>query len=257
MFSRILIANRGEIALRIIRACKELGVRTVCVYSEEDRDAPYLRLADRSICIGEGPATESYLKIDRIIAAAEVANVDAIHPGYGFLAENSQFADACRASKIEFIGPSAESMRLLGDKIQAKDMMTKFAITATVDETIIDLANLFMRFKISGVPVVTEEDSIIGIVTATDLFNHMRKIIGSVDDGTDPSSTCAVSVKEIMTDTVVTVTEDTTLYDLIKLMCHEGIHTFPVVREDKMVGVIGRRDVINACYTTACSQVKM
>jgi len=122
MFSRLLIANRGEIALRIIRACKELGIQTVCVYSEEDRDASYLRLADRTICIGSGPASDSYLRIDRIIAAAEVANVDAIHPGYGFLAENPQFADACRESKIEFVGPSAESMRLMGDKIAAKKL---------------------------------------------------------------------------------------------------------------------------------------
>jgi len=125
MFSRVLIANRGEIALRIIRACKELGMMTVCVFSEEDRDQPYLRLANQAICIGAGPAIDSYLKIDRIIAAAEVANVDAIHPGYGFLAENAQFADACRASKIEFIGPSAESMRLLGDKMAAKKLAKK------------------------------------------------------------------------------------------------------------------------------------
>jgi len=125
MFSRVLIANRGEIALRILRACKELGVQTVCVYSQEDREAPYLRLADRSICIGPGASTESYLKADRIIAAAEISNVDAIHPGYGFLAENAHFADACRDSKIEFIGPSAESMRLLGDKIAAKKLAKK------------------------------------------------------------------------------------------------------------------------------------
>jgi len=129
MFSRLLIANRGEIALRILRACKELGIRTVCVYSEEDRDMPYLRLADRSICIGPGPASESYLKIDRIIAAAEVANVDAIHPGYGFLAENAHFADACRDSQIEFVGPSSDSMRLLGDKIAAKKLAKKSKVS--------------------------------------------------------------------------------------------------------------------------------
>jgi acetyl-CoA carboxylase biotin carboxylase subunit len=122
MFSRLLIANRGEIALRIIRACKELGVQTVCVYSDEDRDASYLKLADRTICIGSAAPADSYLRIDRIIAAAEIANVDAIHPGYGFLAENPQFADACRASKIEFVGPSAKSMQLMGDKIAAKKL---------------------------------------------------------------------------------------------------------------------------------------
>jgi len=128
MFSRVLIANRGEIALRILRACKELGVETVCVYSEEDRDASYLRLADRAICIGPAASVESYLKIDRIIAAAEVANVDAIHPGYGFLAENPHFADACRESKIEFVGPSSDSMRLLGDKIAAKRLAKKVKV---------------------------------------------------------------------------------------------------------------------------------
>jgi acetyl-CoA carboxylase, biotin carboxylase subunit len=129
MFSRVLIANRGEIALRILRACKELGVRTVCVYSEEDRHMPYLELADRALCIGSGPPSDSYLRIDRIIAAAEIANVDAIHPGYGFLSEKAQFADACRESKIEFIGPSAESMRLLGDKIEAKRLAKRAKVT--------------------------------------------------------------------------------------------------------------------------------
>ncbi len=97
MFQKILIANRGEIALRVIRACKELGVRTVCVYSTADKDAAYLKLADEAICIGEGPAADSYLNIPRIIAAAEVSDVEAIHPGYGFLAENAHFAEVCRS----------------------------------------------------------------------------------------------------------------------------------------------------------------
>ena len=110
MFSRILIANRGEIALRIIRAARELGVRTVCVFSEADRDGPWLEHADDRICIGPGPAGESYLRIDRIISAAEVANADAIHPGYGFLAENAHFAEVCRDCHIEFIGPSPEAI---------------------------------------------------------------------------------------------------------------------------------------------------
>ena len=120
MFRRVLIANRGEIALRIIRACQELGVETVCVYSEADADAPYLRLADRAICIGPGPSKESYLNIPRIIAAAEIADVDAIHPGYGFLSERADFAAICRDCKIEFIGPSPEAMSKLGDKVEAK-----------------------------------------------------------------------------------------------------------------------------------------
>ncbi|MCW5755028.1 MAG: acetyl-CoA carboxylase biotin carboxylase subunit [Phycisphaeraceae bacterium] len=120
MFRRILIANRGEIALRILRACRELGIETVCVYSTADRNAPYLRLADRAICIGPGPARESYLNISRIISAAEVADVDAIHPGYGFLSERADFAAICRDCKIEFIGPSPEAMAKLGDKVACK-----------------------------------------------------------------------------------------------------------------------------------------
>ena len=120
MFRRVLIANRGEIALRIMRACHELGVEVVCVYSEADKDAPYLKLADRAICIGAGPAKDSYLNIPRLIAAAEIADVDAIHPGYGFLAERADFAGICRDCKIEFIGPSPEAMTKLGDKVEAK-----------------------------------------------------------------------------------------------------------------------------------------
>ncbi len=120
MFSRILIANRGEIALRIIRACKELGVQSVVVYSEADRNAAYLKLADAAICIGPGPAAESYLNIPRIISAAEVADVQAIHPGFGFLSENAHFAEVCRSCRIEFIGPSVESMKSLGSKLASK-----------------------------------------------------------------------------------------------------------------------------------------
>ncbi|MHC4767418.1 MAG: acetyl-CoA carboxylase biotin carboxylase subunit [Planctomycetota bacterium] len=122
MFTRILIANRGEIALRIIRAARELGVETVCVHSQADADGPWLAFADRTICIGPGPATESYLRVDRIISAAEIANVDAIHPGYGFLAENAHFAEVCRDCHIEFIGPSPEAMGLLGDKLSCRRM---------------------------------------------------------------------------------------------------------------------------------------
>jgi len=122
MFSRILIANRGEIALRIIRACREMGIQTVCVYSTADADAAYLKLADQAICIGKAPPGESYLKMDRIIAAAEVSDVEAIHPGYGFLSENAHFAEVCRASKIEFIGPRVEAMAAVGDKVECKKL---------------------------------------------------------------------------------------------------------------------------------------
>jgi acetyl-CoA carboxylase biotin carboxylase subunit len=128
MFTRIMIANRGEIALRIIRACRELGIQAVLVFSEEDRDAPYLKYADESICIGPAAAAESYLNIARIIAAAEVSDVQAIHPGYGFLAENAHFAEICRSCHIEFIGPSAESMRMLGDKVGARKLAKKVRV---------------------------------------------------------------------------------------------------------------------------------
>ena len=120
MFQRILVANRGEIALRIIRACKELGVEVVAVYSQADRDAPYLALADRAICIGKASSTDSYLNIPRLIAAAEVADVQAIHPGYGFLSENPHFAEICRSCNFEFIGPPHEAIRRMGLKTEAK-----------------------------------------------------------------------------------------------------------------------------------------
>ncbi|MCP4592909.1 MAG: acetyl-CoA carboxylase biotin carboxylase subunit [bacterium] len=125
MFKRILIANRGEIALRVIRSCREMDIEVVCVFSKEDRGAEYLRLADRSVCIGPAVPAESYLRSDRIIAAAEMTAADAIHPGYGFLAENAQFADQCRECNIEFIGPSAEAMRQLGDKAMARTIAKK------------------------------------------------------------------------------------------------------------------------------------
>ena len=122
MFKRILIANRGEIALRIMRACRELGVETVAIYSEADRGAAYLDMADEAYCVGPARATDSYLKISRVISAAEVGNVQAIHPGYGFLAENPHFAEVCRSCHIEFIGPSHEAMALLGDKNAARQL---------------------------------------------------------------------------------------------------------------------------------------
>src|SRR5215468_733651 len=128
MFQRILVANRGEIALRVIRACRDLNIEVVAVFSEADRGAPYLRLADQAICIGPAPGTESYLKIPRLISAAELANVQAIHPGYGFLSENPHFAEVCRACKIEFIGPPQEAMRLLGNKNEARKLAQKAGV---------------------------------------------------------------------------------------------------------------------------------
>jgi len=128
MFKKILIANRGEIALRIIRACKELGVQSVAVYSEPDIDSLHVQLADEAICIGPAPSNESYLKIDRIISAAEIADVDAIHPGYGFLAENAHFAEVCASCNIKFIGPSPNAIRLMGDKNTARDTARKAGV---------------------------------------------------------------------------------------------------------------------------------
>jgi len=128
MFKKVLIANRGEIALRVIRACRELGVRTVAVYSEADRESLHVRFADDDVCIGPPPARDSYLKIPQLIAAAEITGADAIHPGYGFLSENAEFADIVRASNITFIGPSADQIRKMGDKAEARRLAKEAGI---------------------------------------------------------------------------------------------------------------------------------
>ncbi|MHC4481778.1 MAG: biotin carboxylase N-terminal domain-containing protein, partial [Planctomycetota bacterium] len=120
MFSRVLVANRGEIALRVLRACKELGIETVAVYSKADAGAKYLELADEAVCIGPAPPAESYLNIPHIISAAEITDVEAIHPGYGFLAEDDNFAEICEESNIAFIGPRSEAMRQMGNKAEAR-----------------------------------------------------------------------------------------------------------------------------------------
>ena len=131
MFRKVLVANRGEIALRVIRACKELDVKTVAVYSEADVDSMHVHLADEAICIGPGPSSESYLKIPRIISAAEIANVDAIHPGYGFLSERAEFAEICDQCKIKFIGPSAEVISMMGDKNTARETAKRMGVPIT------------------------------------------------------------------------------------------------------------------------------
>jgi acetyl-CoA carboxylase biotin carboxylase subunit len=128
MFRKVLIANRGEIALRVIRACRELGIRTVAVYSEADRESLHVRFADEDVCIGPPPARESYLNIPRILAAAEVTGAEAIHPGYGFLAENAEFAEICERSEVTFIGPTAEQIRLMGDKAVARRTMIEVGV---------------------------------------------------------------------------------------------------------------------------------
>ena len=128
MFKKILIANRGEIALRVICACKELGIKTVAVFSEADRDALHVKFSDEAVCIGPARIKDSYLNIPSVIGTAEITNVDAIHPGYGFLAESAYFAEVCEASRIKFIGPTAESIRLMGDKARAREEMGRLGL---------------------------------------------------------------------------------------------------------------------------------
>ncbi len=128
MFSKILIANRGEIALRIIRTCREMNIQTVAVYSEVDRDSLHVRFADEAVCIGPAPSKESYLNIPAIISAAEITDVEAIHPGYGFLAENAHFAEICESCNITFIGPGPQAIRAMGDKVAARETMRKIGV---------------------------------------------------------------------------------------------------------------------------------
>jgi len=158
MFKRILIANRGEIALRVIRAAREMGIETICVYSTADRDGPWLEQADHRVCIGPPPAKDSYLRIDRIIAAAEVARADAIHPGYGFLSENAHFAEVCRDCQIEFIGPSPEAMNLLGDKVNCKRLAKRSGtpIFPGTDGAIEDIEEAVRVAEEIGYPVIVK-----------------------------------------------------------------------------------------------------
>ncbi|HQU60863.1 MAG TPA: biotin carboxylase N-terminal domain-containing protein, partial [Saprospiraceae bacterium] len=128
MFDKVLIANRGEIALRIIRTCREMGIKTVAVYSTADRESLHVRFADEAVCIGPPSSAESYLSIPRIMAAVEITNADAIHPGYGFLAENADFAEVCAEYGIKFIGPTPSQIRKMGDKVTAKETMIKAGV---------------------------------------------------------------------------------------------------------------------------------
>src|SRR6266853_116727 len=128
MFRKVLIANRGEIALRVINACREMGIRTVAVYSEADKNSLHVRFADEAICIGPPRSAESYLNVPAVISAAEIANVDAIHPGYGLLSENANFAEVCETSHIKFIGPPPEVIRLMGEKEKARQAMKQTGV---------------------------------------------------------------------------------------------------------------------------------
>lgn len=156
MFKKILIANRGEIALRIIRVCKQFGIKTVAVYSQADRDSLHVKFADEAVCIGPPAVKESYLKIPRIMAAAEITAADAIHPGYGFLAENAGFAEICTTSGIKFIGPSADMITAMGDKALAKETMRKAGVPVVPgsDGVVIDLDEAKSIAKEIGLPVI-------------------------------------------------------------------------------------------------------
>ena len=159
MFKKILVANRGEIALRIQRACKEMGIKAVMVYSEADRDAKYVKLADEAICIGPAPAAQSYLNMPAIISAAEVTDSEAIHPGYGFLAENADFAERVEKSGFVFIGPGPEAIRIMGDKVSAKQAMIKAGIPCvpgSEGELPDDPAQLKSIAKKIGYPVIVK-----------------------------------------------------------------------------------------------------
>ncbi len=158
MFEKILIANRGEIAVRIIRTCKELGIRTVAVYSEPDANSMHVQMADEAICIGRGPSNESYLRIDRLISAAEIADVDAIHPGYGFLSENAHFADVCESCNIKFIGPSSRAMNALQDKAASRALAKKVGVpTPPGSEGVVETeAEALATAKKIGYPVLVK-----------------------------------------------------------------------------------------------------
>ncbi|MDR2667575.1 MAG: acetyl-CoA carboxylase biotin carboxylase subunit, partial [Puniceicoccales bacterium] len=156
MFEKVLVANRGEIAVRIIRACKELGIKTLAIYSEADIDSLHVHMADEAICIGRAPAVESYLRPDRILAAAEIGDVDAVHPGYGFLSENASFAEQCRFCNLTFVGPSAETMRRMGNKTSAKKAAMEAAVPTVPgsDGVIFDEKVGLRRAQEVGFPVL-------------------------------------------------------------------------------------------------------
>ena len=160
MFEKILIANSGEIAIRIIRACNEMGIKTVAVYSRADKNSLHVKFADEAICIGEGPAVESYLNIPRIIAAGEITNADAIHPGYGFLAENAKFSKICKENGFTFIGPDSKIIDLMGDKVNARNVA-----------------------KDAGVPIIPGSNTLSSVEEFLDIaFKHVGKNIAICED---------------------------------------------------------------------------
>ena len=161
MFSKILVANRGEIAVRIIRACREMGIKTVAVYSEADKDSLHTLLADEAICIGPAPSSESYLNMERIIAATVAMKAEAIHPGFGFLSENARFAELCEKCNITFIGPSAEIINKMGNKSEARKTMMEAGVPVVpgTKEPVYDAAKGLELAKQIGFPVMIKASS--------------------------------------------------------------------------------------------------
>ena len=161
MFSKILVANRGEIAVRIIRACREMGIKTVAVYSEADKDSLHTLLADEAICIGPAPSSESYLNMERIIAATVAMKAEAIHPGFGFLSENARFAELCEKCNIVFIGPSAEIINKMGNKSEARKTMMEAGVPVVpgTKEPVYDAAKGLELAKEIGFPVMIKASS--------------------------------------------------------------------------------------------------
>jgi acetyl-CoA carboxylase biotin carboxylase subunit len=156
VFKKLLIANRGEIALRVIRACHELGIKTVAVYSEADRESLHIRFADEDVCIGPAPATSSYLDITRILSAAEITGAEAIHPGYGFLAENAEFSEICQRSDMVFIGPAPEQIRAMGDKATARRTMIEVGVPTVpgTEGEVDDLEEARVQAERIGFPIM-------------------------------------------------------------------------------------------------------
>ncbi|MYI47298.1 MAG: acetyl-CoA carboxylase biotin carboxylase subunit, partial [Gemmatimonadetes bacterium] len=156
MFSKLLIANRGEIALRIVRACRELDIATVAVYSEADQESLHVRFADEAVCIGTAQAADSYLKVTRIVAAAEITGAEAVHPGYGFLAENAEFAEICQRSDLVFVGPTPDQIRAMGDKAVARETMRAAGVPVVPgsDGIVDDEEEALARAREIGFPVM-------------------------------------------------------------------------------------------------------
>jgi len=184
MFEKILIANRGEVALRIQRACRELGIKTVVVHSEADAEAKYVRLADESVCIGPPSSAQSYLNIPAIISAAEVTDAEAIHPGYGFLAENADFAERVEQSGFVFIGPRAETIRLMGDKVNAKNAMKKAGVPVVpgIDSALPEDPKEVSRVaREIGYPVHTKTSLMVGLGETHEELSRTLRDVRAVD----------------------------------------------------------------------------